>query len=92
MKNFRNLEYSFIEEQCRIYPGGTHGYIIDNCLADYRNKASFDSFKDIKRKIKDLKDFRIDSDYYDLEIIIDESEKSLALSKEVIGEIKKTLK
>ncbi|MFN3753131.1 hypothetical protein [Flavobacterium sp.] len=92
LKNFQNLTYDYIESECRIYPGGTHGYIIDNCLNEFRKKVDFSKFKDIKRELKDLKDFRIDSDYYDKEIIIDESEKCLALSKNIISEIKKNLK
>lgn len=92
LKNYKNLTYDYIEEQCKIYAGGTHGYIIDCCLSEVRKKASFDTFKEVKRNIKDLKHFRIDSDYYNIEIIIDESEKSLALSKGIIAEIKKILK
>ena len=92
LKNYRNLTYEDIEQQCKTYPGGTHGYIIDTCLTDVRKKESSDTHKELKRNIKDLKEFRVSSDYYNVEIIIDDSEKCLDLSKKIIVQIKKILK
>jgi hypothetical protein len=92
IKNYKNFSYDYIENECFNYAGGTHGYIIDTCLNEYRKKVNLNSYKDLKRNIKDLKEFRISSDYYNLEISIDQGEKSLSLSKSIIAEIKKTLK
>lgn len=92
LKNYKKITYEFIEDECKAYSGGTHGYIIDKCLNEFRSKVDFNTFKEVKRNIKDLKSFRIDSDYFDIAIIIDESEKALALSKGIITEIKKALK
>lgn len=92
LKNYQNITYEIIENECKGYTYGTHNYIINNCLDVLKSKTDHSTLKDIKRDIKDLKEFRLDSDYYDKEILIEESIKSLTLSKNIITFIKKTLK
>ncbi len=92
LRKFRDETYEDIEKQCNIYLGGTHGYIIDSCLAEYRKKVDFAKHKEIKRELKDLKEFRVSSDYFNVEVGDVEGEKSLKYSQKIIREIGKVLK
>ncbi len=89
---FREVAFVDIEEQCNKYLGGTHGYIIDSCLSEFRKKVEFSKHKDIKRELKDLKEFRVSSDYFNVQIGDDEGEKALKYSQNIIREIGKVLK
>lgn len=93
LKNCRNATYGDIEVACLNYKGGTHGYIIDNILQEL--KATINNnreFAEIKRIIKDLKAFRIKSDYYDSQILNEEAQKSIDYSKEIIQTIKTNIR
>lgn len=89
---YRGDSFEKIEKECKDYGGGTHGWIIDSCLAEYRKLVDFKSHKDLKREIKDLQVFRISSDYFNVEIGDEEGEKSLKYSQNVIREIGKVLR
>lgn len=89
---YRGISFSKIEEECKNYIGGTHGFIIDSCLADYKKLVDFKSHKDLKRELKDLKTFRVTSDYFDIQIGDNEGEMSLKYSQNIIREIGKVLK
>lgn len=93
LKTIRNVTFEEIELDCVNYRGGTHGYIIDNTLSELRKKISNNrEYAGIKRIIMDLKKFRIDSDYYNIQIVIDDAEKSLEYSEKIIHVIKSNLK
>ena len=92
LHKFRDESYNEIEIQCRNYLGGTHGYIIDSCLSEYRKKVDFGRHKELKRELKDLREFRVSSDYFNVPIGDDEGERSLKYSKNIIREIEKELK
>ena len=92
LKNYKDYSYEEIESDSMSSGLGTHVYVIKCCLEEYRKKGNESDYKDLKRNIKDLKEFRISSDYYNTEILIDEGEKSLSLSKTIISEIKKILR
>ncbi len=91
LKTFLGTSYEDIESQS-AKTVGSHKYIINNILLNYRNKVGIREYKDIKRSLLDLTEFRIQSDYENKQIIIDQSEKALTLSKSIIEEIKKKLK
>lgn len=90
LRKSKNITYEKIESDCLNYrAGGTHGYMIDNILSILR--PTFEDMRDyvyIKRIIKDLKKFRTDSDYFNIEILLDDAEKSLKFSEEIISSIK----
>lgn len=93
LKDFRNTTYEEIESDCVNYSRGTHGYMIDNILSELRKKIKDTTeFTNIKRIIRDLKEFRINSDYYNVQIIIDDAEKSLNYSENIIRIIKSNIK
>lgn len=89
LKNYNGTSYQEIEQNCLSYPRGTHGYIIDNILTILKNKIrDTTEYANIKRKIKDLKAFRVKSDYLNLQILNDDASKSLDFSESIIKTIK----
>lgn len=94
LKNYRNTTYEIIESDCFNYKlGGTHGYIIDNVLIEFKKKESnVKEYVTLKRLIKDLKKFRTDSDYFNIQVLSSEAEKSLQFSQTIIQTIKSNFK
>ncbi len=93
LKNYTATDYSTIELNCKTSPLGTHGYIINGILNEYRKvETNNREYSRIKRFLTDLKEFRITSDYYNVEIKIDEAEKSHSFSHQIKDAIKTKLK
>src|SRR5690606_3102971 len=93
LKNYNKTTYEDIEQECKNFPGGTHGYIINNTLSLLKSRIKNNrDFANIKRKIKDLKTFRIKSDYFNEQILIDDATKSLEFSETIIITVKTNLK
>lgn len=92
LKICQNTTYSEIELACKNHISGTHVYIIDGILNYLKNKIGLSEYTTLKRRIKDLKQFRIDSDYYNLQILIDEASKSLKFSEEIIQSLNANIK
>lgn len=93
LKNYNKTTYEEIEQECLKAPNGTHGYIIGNTLAILKSKIKDNrEFAKIKRVIKDLKTFRIKSDYFNEQILSDEATKSLEFSELIIRTVKTNVK
>lgn len=93
LKNYNQTTYKYIEQECLNSPSGTHGYIINNTLSILKSKIKDNrEFANVKRKIKDLKTFRIKSDYFNEQILIDDAAKSLEFSEIIIRTVKTNLK
>lgn len=92
LRKYNNTTYEQIETDCLGFRSGTHGYISDNILLILRSKIKDSSdYVYIKRIAKDLKAFRINSDYFNIKVTIDDAEKSLRFSEEIIRSIKKSI-
>lgn len=71
---------------------GTHQYVI-NFISNKLNSSTQEYYwKKFKRDIKDLKNYRIESDYLDIEVHYDKSNKAYRLSQEIRDSLKKTFK
>jgi hypothetical protein len=93
LKNYNETTYLEIENQCLNYYRGSHGYIIDNTLSILKDKIKDNSeFANIKRKLKDLKTFRVRSDYFNEQILSDDAGKSLEFSEKIIKTVKNNIK
>ena len=89
LRKCKNTTYEEIELNSLNYKSGSHGYVIDNILIELRDKIKDTrDFVYIKRIIKDLKTFRTNSDYFNIQILFDDAEKSLKFSEEIINTIK----
>lgn len=91
IKTYFNQSYEEIEKQCLNYLGGTHGYVNDTVMDRLRFVVDFNTHRTAKRELSDLKQFRIDSDYFNKEITDVEATKSLSLSEGIIRLVKKNL-
>ena len=92
LRKFKNVTYEKIEADCLGYRSGTHGYVYDNILLALRSKIKDNlDYIYIKRISKDLKTFRTNSDYFNIKISLDDAEKSLKFSEEIISSIKKNI-
>lgn len=86
MKHIINKKFqiSYVEiENNEAYKMSAHSYII--YLIGKKIKESFTNreYKEFDRNIKELKQFRIDSDYLNKQIFSDQSEKSINLAKSI---------
>jgi len=92
MFNHFGISYDELRQRVSVKTsGGTHTYI-----TDFYNKAvrknGISDYSNFSRKIKDLKEFRESSDYDDVEITIDKSQKALNYATELKQYIQKNFK
>jgi hypothetical protein len=91
---FKHFGVSYDELRQRVSvkaSGGTHTYVADFYNKAVRKNGIFD-YSNFSRKIKDLKEFRESSDYDDVEITIDKSQKALSYATELKQYIQKNFK
>lgn len=87
--HFIKKPYEQIDAECKAHTGRTHVYLADNIVEALQRKVKDrDAIRDFKNKIKQLKTFRTNSDYHNIQILVDEATKSLMYSKEIIDTIK----
>ena len=92
MFNHFGISYDELRQNVSVKrTGGTHTYV-----TDFYNKAvrknGISDYSNFSRKIKDLKEFRESSDYDDVEITIDKSQKALSYATELKQYIQKNFK
>ena len=91
------LEYTkeSIEDEMEKKELSSHKFYIGNIQSKLLNKADFDQTKaanEFKSRIKQLQDTRVKADYYDLEILIDQSSDSKFFAEQVLKILKKYFK
>lgn len=72
----------------RISAKGTHEYLIRK-VEDVIRKVDRQNFTDFTRNVKDLKKFRKNSDYDDVNISPEQSNKAIGLASELRSQLKK---
>lgn len=88
----KEITFSVFSQNSRNDRRTSHKYLIDEfCLhlqSDSKNKLSRFDVRLIKRDIEDLKQFRVESDYDNIQINIEASSKALSLSESILKRIK----
>ena len=88
--SYENLNQSIISDK-----RNTHKYLIEEfCLhlqSDSRCKLNKFQVRDLKKDIQDLKQFRLESDYDDIEINHKKSTQALGLSESILKRLKNIL-
>lgn len=88
----KEISYSVLSQNTIADKRNSHKYLIDEfCVhlqSNTKKKLSLYEIRNLKRDIEDLKQFRIDSDYDNIEINYDKSTKALNLSKSILKRIK----
>lgn len=88
--SYENLNQNIITDK-----RNTHKYLIDEfCLhlqSDTSCKLNTFEVRELKNDIKDLKQFRLESDYDDIEINYKKSTQALSLSESILKRLKNIL-
>jgi uncharacterized protein (UPF0332 family) len=88
IKDFFEIDYSEMASQISQSKSGTHVFLINYLSDSLYDNVSAEKSRSFRRSIKDLKQFREEADYEDVEVLFDKSEKSLNMAKEIIRELK----
>ena len=88
IKHILGIDYEELASNIALTKQGTHQYIIKSITDKIRNDYGNRQYRDLKNEIADLKQFRLESDYEDIEIDIEKSRKAF----EKAGIVRKYLK
>lgn len=83
IKEFFGMEYDELTDNIAKNRLNTHGYIIKYVLDEIQSNWDRFEYSKFSRKIKDLKNFREESDYDNIEISIDQSNKAFQYAKDI---------
>lgn len=87
------ISYDELSQRVSVNPsGGTHTFVIHFFNNEVKRENGYSDYNDFSRKLKDLKEFRESSDYDDVEITIDKSQKALNYATELKQYIQKNFK
>jgi len=88
----KEISYAELSNNTISDKRNTHKYLIDEfCLhlqSDSAKKMSIFDVRTLKREIEDLKQFRTESDYDNIEVNYETSNKALSLSNSILKRIK----
>lgn len=83
MKDFFDVDYSVLCTKISLSGKKTHRYIIDYLENEIHKNAGLRDARNFKHKIKDLKVFREESDYENVEISIEQGQKAYNIANEL---------
>jgi uncharacterized protein (UPF0332 family) len=83
IKDFFGTDYETLSSNISSSKKNTHQYIIDYISNELINFTDTKTGRDFKRKIKDLKQFRQESDYDDMEITIEKGNAAYLQAVEI---------
>jgi len=83
INNFCGISYEQQSKEIISLKQKSHQYVINYITNELNKHVDFKESKDFKRKIKDLKQFRVESDYENIEINMDKSQQAIVLANEI---------
>jgi len=80
---FFGIDYKKLKEDiaCSNPHKGTHQYVINFIYKELSSLTNIKESQNFRRKINDLKQFRIESDYEEIEVLSDQGKKAYELAK-----------
>lgn len=84
---FLRITYDDIDDYIAVNKTNEHSYVKRNVF-DVIHKCDSHNYRDLKNKLNDLFQFRINSDYKDYEVLCEEAEKAQKYSVELIKYMK----
>lgn len=91
--NFKSISYENLNHLIISDKRNTHRYIIEEFCLYLQSYSGCDlnrfEVRNLKNDIQDLKQFRIESDYEDIDINYDKGKKALNLSEAILKRLKK---
>lgn len=83
LNDFFGIDYETQAVNISISKQKTHQYVINYITNELKSLTGVIESRDFKRKIKDLKQFRAESDYENIEVDIDKGNDALSRAKEI---------
>ena len=83
INEFFGVDYVAQAQQISSSGQQTHQYVVNFISDELKELAGFEESRRFKRTIKDLKQFRVESDYQDIEIGSDQGNKAFNKAKEI---------
>ncbi len=83
IKAFNGIDYEDQAEEISRTKQNTHQYVISFIDSQLGRFVSICERREFIRKVKDLKQFRIEADYEDVEVSMDKGQKALQIAQEI---------
>lgn len=83
IKDFCGIDYDTQAANILKSKQNTHQYVINYVTSELEKFVEFEKIRKFKKTLKDLKQFRIESDYENIEVNIDKGESALNKAKEI---------
>ncbi len=83
IKNFFGKDYVLQSEEINGKKVGSHQYVINFISRELLQLADIHTSQDFRRKYKDLQQFRLESDYENIDITSDQGLKAYKIAKEI---------
>lgn len=83
IKDFFGEDYETQANNISTTQQKTHQYVINYLTNQLKSLASIYESRDFKRKINDLKQFRVESDYENIEVNYDKGNEAFIKAKEI---------
>jgi len=83
IKDFFGIDYETQSSNIASKKQNTHQYVVNYISDGLKEFVPFEERRNFKRSIKDLKQFRIESDYENIEVGSDKSNEALRKAKEI---------
>jgi len=89
MNDFFGIEYDNLSQTIALNKTNAHTYIIKYISHEIRKNFGREDYRVFNNKIKDLKTFREQSDYDDIEVSIDEGNKAYKYANDILSFLKR---
>ncbi|OIP05778.1 MAG: hypothetical protein AUJ97_00155 [Bacteroidetes bacterium CG2_30_32_10] len=83
IKNFCSIDYETQAANISATQQKTHQYVINYITNELKTLSSVFESQDFKRKINDLKQFRVESDYENIEVSSDKGNEAFNKANEI---------
>jgi uncharacterized protein (UPF0332 family) len=83
IKEFCGVDYELQSVNASNSNQKTHQFVVNYISNELKSYVSFQESRDFKRKINDLKQFRVESDYENIEVNFDKGNEALSRAKEL---------
>lgn len=83
INNFFGVDYEKLSQLIASNTLSTHAFVIKYVSDEIRANLGRDSYREFNNKIKDLKNFREESDYDNVEISLDKGERAYLFANEI---------
>jgi hypothetical protein len=83
IKNFFNVDYETQAVNISATGQKTHQYVVNYVAGELKKLAGFEESRNFKRTIMDLKQFRFESDYENIEIGSEKGNDAFTKAKEI---------